>query len=218
MTFFVRATLSACVVACAVSTASAASARKPRGDCRLDKADTIVHGVKLGDSDGGKKILGDRMTTKLHMVEREGGDFPWYVFISQNGSQTAAFRTHPGDVVNSYNEIEVRYRRIGQKQLFAKEESYYIGREGTPPALPTEAFVSGSGIKLGMTKADVVKRIGRCFKVIKTRGQAETIRYEVEDESAQLPVLKGANMPSYYAEYQFERGKLVRFRIGHDYP
>ena len=54
--------------------------------------------------------------------------------------------------------------------------------------------------------------------MIKTRGQAETIRYEVEDEKAQLPILKDANMPSYYAEYQFERGKLVRFRIGHDYP
>jgi hypothetical protein len=33
-----------------------------------------------------------------------------------------------------------------------------------------------------------------------------------------LPILKLANMPFYYAEYQFERGKLVRYRFGYDYP
>jgi len=33
-----------------------------------------------------------------------------------------------------------------------------------------------------------------------------------------LPILKLANMPFYYAEDQFERGKLVRYRFGYDYP
>jgi hypothetical protein len=190
----------------------------PRGDCRLDRADHTVHGVTLGDSKSGKAVLGDRMTVRLHLVEREGGDFPWYVFASRDGKQTIAYRTHPGDTVNSYNEVEVRLIRIGQTQILAKEESYYVGREGSPPALATEAFVTGQGIRLGMTESDVTGRVGRCFKVLGSRGAMRTIRYEVLDETASLPILKQANMPSYYAEYQFERGRLVRYRFGYDYP
>lgn len=208
----------AAVTLLATVAASSHAAPNPRGDCRLDKADRAAHGVTLGDSASGKAVLGDRMTRKLHMVEREGGDFPWYVFASKGGTQTVAYRTHPGDTVNSYNEVEVRYARIGQQHLVAKEESYYVGREGKPPTLPADAFVTGRGIKLGQSRQDVTRRIGRCFKVIETRGAMQTIRYEVEDESAKLPVLKAANMPSYYAEYQFERGKLVRFRFGYGYP
>jgi hypothetical protein len=206
------------VAAAALSFVSATAHTAPRGDCRLDKADRTVHGVTLGDSASGKRILGDRMTSKLHMVEREGGDFPWYVFASRDGTQTIAYRTHPGDVVNSYNEVEVRLVRIGPKQLLGHDESYYVGREGSPPKLPAGSFVTTSGIRLGMTEAEVTRRIGRCFKVLGARDGMRTIRYAVEDETARLPVLKPTNMPSYYAEYQFERGKLVRYRFGYDYP
>lgn len=206
------------IAAAAGMLAATAAHATPRGDCRLDKADRAVHGVTLGDSASGRAVLGDRMTKKLHLVEREGGDFPWYVFVSRDGAQSIAFRTHPGDTVNSYQEVEVRYLRIGQGQLLATEESYYIGREGKPPTLPADKFVTGRGIALGMTKAEVTRRIGRCIKGFKAQGVMQTIRYAVQNESAKLPILKTANMPSYYAEYQFERGKLVRFRFGHDYP
>ena len=57
-----------------------------------------------------------------------------------------------------------------------------------------------------------------CAKRYKSRGSTETFLYGVGDIKAELPILKLANMPFYYAEYQFERGKLVRYRFGYDYP
>ena len=212
--------LSTILVAATMAMLAAATAHAaPRGDCRLDKADRTVHGVTLGDTESARKVLRSQLDEehKAKPLDREGGDFPWYVYFSGDRAQTVAFRSHPGDVVDSYQEIEVRDARIGPEQMLAQERSYYVGREAGSETLAAKAFVSGSGIRLGMTKADVVKRIGRCFKTA-SKGDMQTIRYRVEDETAQLPILKQGNMPSYYAEYQFQRGRLVRFRIGHDYP
>ena len=69
-----------------------------------------------------------------------------------------------------------------------------------------------------MTRPEIVERLGRCFKLYKARGSTETFIYGVGDAKVGLPILKLANMPFYYAEYQFERGKLVRYRFGYDYP
>ncbi len=215
-----RACVASVFAALTVTAAASQERKPPEGDCRLEKADHTVHGVTLGSYDSGKKVLGDRMKRERQWraIDRKHGSFPWYVFATKDGKQTAAFRVHPGDVVNSYQEIEVRYRRIGQKQLVTDEESYYIGREGTPDRLATDAFATNNGITLGMPKADVTSRLGPCFKVFKQRGAMETVRYAVFDYNVGVPILKLGNMPSYYADYQFEGGKLVRFRIGYPYP
>lgn len=214
-----RASLAACALLCAISTAHAEPA-PPAGDCRLDKADHTVHGVVLGNYETGKAVLGDRMAKDgkvWRWVDRKNGDFPWYLFASRDGKEIAAFRVHPADVVNSYMEMEVRTRSLGRKQLLAKRESYHVGREGTPRKLDTAEFATNNGIKLGMSRAEVIERLGRCFRTT-SRGSMESILYGVGDIKAGLPILKLANMPFYYAEYQFDRGRLVRYRFGYDYP
>lgn len=217
-----RAALAACALLC-ISAAQAEQAPPPlpTGDCRLDKADSAVHGVILGDYKTGKAVLGDRMAKDgkiWRWVDRKHGSFPWYVFASQDGKQIAAFRVHPADVVNSYMEMEVRDRRIGPKQMLGARESYYVGRDGTPRKIDTPAFATSNGLTIAMSRAEVIEKLGPCFKPYKRRGNTETIRYGVFDLKVGRPILQLANMPGYYAEYQFERGKLVRFRFGYDYP
>jgi hypothetical protein len=214
-----RAALAACVLALAASAVRVEPA-PPSGDCRLDKADHAVHGVILGNYHTGKAVLGSRMAKDgkvWRWVDRKNGDFPWYLFATKDGKQIAAFRVHPADVVNSYMEMEVRYRSLRRKHLLAKRESYYVGREGSPRKLDTAEFATNNGIKLGLSRTEVVERLGVCFKTT-SRGSTETLLYGVGDMKAELPILKLANMPFYYAEYQFHRGKLVRYRFGYDYP
>jgi hypothetical protein len=45
--------------------------------------------------------------------------------------------------------------------------------------------------------------------------RVEILRYEIVAESGTLPLLKVVNMPQYYAEYDFENGRLIRFQFGH---
>jgi hypothetical protein len=133
------------------------------------------------------------------------------VFISTDASQTLALRTHAGGTHFDFQEIEVKDIALGPKQLLGDQPAYYVGREPRDQILPTTAFVTPRGIRLGVSKDFVTRRIGRCNRTVRS-GPMETIHYALADE--RHPLLRKAGMPHYYAEYQFRRGKLVRFRFG----
>ncbi len=154
------------------------------------------------------------------------GDFPWYLFATQDGRQTASrFAVHPADAVNSlHREREVRYRSLGTQTSFSAATRELLRRArglrressiaASSPSRPT------TSIKLGIDPPGPVERLGRCFKLYKARGSTETFLYGVvRRQASELPILKLANMPFVLRlEYQFERGKLVRYRFGYDYP
>jgi hypothetical protein len=121
-------------------------------------------------------------------------------FPSSDSSRATA-NTHYGDIVGSYNEIEVRPRKAGDP----------AGRQ-----VGATAFATERGIKLGLSEKDVVARAGPCF--VRKRGEAgeRILAYAIEDEKH--PLLKRSNMPSYFARYAFVGGRLAWFRIGLDYP
>ena len=90
----------------------------------------------------------------------------------------------------------------------------FAGKEAlTLDSLPVEAFVTGRGIALGMTPDEVIARFGRCVQSREQGGAGETIQYVIE-RADDDPELKTYGYPFYYAEYEFERGKLVRYRFG----
>lgn len=65
-----------------------------------------------------------------------------------------------------------------------------------------------------MKRKPVLAKLGPCFKSVQ-KDETETVRYEITDEKAATGILKAANMPQYYAEYEFRNGILVRFKFGH---
>jgi hypothetical protein len=183
------------VLAVSASTLHAASGKDT--GCMLPNADTVLHGIKLGDSRSTERVLG---RDRRGAPDNPDSDFPWYAFASSDGRQTMRLRRHAGDVVDSYMEVEVRR-----------------GRDAKALPLATSSFVTGKGVRLGMTRKQVTALFGPCFTAVR-KGKTERLRYEIAEDSdkPKSPVLKAANMPQYYAEYEFENGVLVRFAFGHE--
>jgi hypothetical protein len=172
-----------------------AAAQAPQKGCDLPNADTVVLGIKLGDSASAVKILGEDYKT---ITDKPGSELAWTIFASRDNKQLLMLRHHPGDVDNAFREFEVKFGRHDKK----------------PKNLKIYEFITGKGIKLGMKRKAVIAKLGPCFKSKETDDGDEVIRYEIKDASS--AILKAANMPQYYAEYEFHNGVLHRFRFGHE--
>jgi hypothetical protein len=68
-----------------------------------------------------------------------------------------------------------------------------------------------------MKPDDVMHKFGKCTKSDESQGATELLQYEIRDADND-PDLKAYGYPVYYAEYEFEDDKLVRFRFGFEYP
>jgi hypothetical protein len=180
----------------AIASSAVAQPAKKGQSCELPNADTTVSGIKLGDGDTIKKALGEDYRT---VIDDPKSDFAWWIFASRDNKQLFAMRHHAGDTIHSYREFEVKFGRHDRK----------------PMKLPVYEFITGKGIKLGMKRKAVLAKLGPCFKS-NVDDEIETIRYEIKDEKAATGILKVANMPQYYAEYEFRNGILIRFKFGHE--
>jgi hypothetical protein len=176
--------------------ATATASAKPKA-CRMKDPDLSVYGIKLVDADSAARQLG----SGLPLTEAEE-DMPHVRFVSSNGAEELVLFAHYGAETDQYGEIEVR--KAGIEALALQD-------------LPTPSFVTGRGIELGMSREDVISRFGKCLRADERNGDGETIQYEIENADRD-PELKGFNYPVYYAEYEFERGKLVRYRFGFESP
>jgi hypothetical protein len=179
--------------ACILIAAGPSHAQRRDGPaCDLLNADVIVQGIKLGDRASTMRVLGDNVRT---VIVDPMTDFPWYLFASRDSKQLLALRHHAGDFGRSYREFEVKYGRHDRK----------------PDKLKVWEFVTGKGVKLGATRRSVVRRFGPCFTSVVKDG-TETIRYEIDGDNSSF--LRLNKLDSYYAEYEFKRGRLIRFRFG----
>jgi hypothetical protein len=159
--------------------------------------DLSVYGIRLTDADSAVSQVGSGLP-----LSEDEEDMPHIRFVSSNGAQELVLFAHPGADTDEYGEVEVR--KAGIEALALKD-------------LPTPSFVSGRGVELGMSRADIISRFGQCLKADEKSGDGETIQYQIENADRDRD-LKGFNYPVYYAEYEFERGKLVRYRFGFEYP
>ncbi len=84
--------------------------------------------------------------------------------------------------------------------------------------MQADRFTSALGIQLGQTIDEVVERMGSCYRRLPTDNGTEVLLYERVDAPA-APADATADepnfdSPSYYAEYEFDGDKLMRFRFG----
>lgn len=165
--------------------------------CRMKNPDVSISGMTLMDSDQAIKLVGGSIR-----LEESEDDLPQARFVSTNGSQEMILFAHYGAIDDEYAEVEVRV---------AGAEAIAL------PDLPIESFKTGQGVELGMTVAQVQALFGTCFKSRQKSGSDLFFEYEIQDAEKD-PDLKMFGYPVYYAEYEFKRGKLVRFRFGFAYP
>jgi hypothetical protein len=165
--------------------------------CRMNGPDLSVFQIKLNDEESAVKQVG----SGPNLVE-DTEDLPRARFVSRDGVQELVLYAHYGAPTDEYAEVEVRL--AGSEAMTLKE-------------LPTEVFETGLGIALGMKPSEVVKRLGKCIRARDKDGSDEIIQYAIE-RANEDSALKQYGYPKYYAEYEFRRDKLVRFRFGFEYP
>lgn len=165
--------------------------------CRMKTPDTAISGITLTDRDSAIKVVGSDV--KLGDSE---DDLPHARFVSTNGAQELVLFAHYGADDDEYAEVEVRV--AGAEALALKD-------------LPVESFKTERGVELGMTVAEVEKLFGTCFKSRQKTGTELFFEYEIRGADRD-PELSKFGYPIYYAEYEFERGKLIRYRFGFAYP
>jgi hypothetical protein len=165
--------------------------------CRIKGPDVEIAGVTLTDSDSAIAVVG----SSPKLVESED-DLPHARFVSTNGAQELVLFAHYGAVEDEYAEAEVRF--AGPEALALKD-------------LPIESFKTRRGVELGMSIAQVQALFGTCFKSRQKTGQDVFFEYEIENADRDSELTK-FGYPVYYAEYEFKKDKLVRFRFGFAYP
>ena len=173
--------------------------------CKQVKAETDINGIRIADPDSTRRVLGPLFKDGELIVQQDkdaaGADtsFPYLRLATRDGRQELKLFSHYGDVADSYNEMEVAPAAASKA-----------------PRLPFDAFATERGVELGLREKALIALLGSCFKRDRGKDGASVIKYEITDE--RHPLLKRANMPSYYAHYTFRAGRLVRFAFGFEYP
>ena len=165
--------------------------------CRMKNPDVSISGIKLTDRDSAVAVVG----SGADLIESEE-DLPHARFVSQNGAQELVLFAAFGADEDQYSEVEVK--AAGAEALVLHD-------------LPVEEFKTGRGVELGMSVADVQALFGTCFKSREKKGEELFFEYEIAAADRD-PELKTFGFPIYYAEYEFQKGKLTRFRFGFAYP
>ncbi len=79
------------------------------------------------------------------------------------------------------------------------------------------SFKTESGIKIGMSKKELLEIKGDSFLKKQVNGQ-EVLSYRIDDFSSSA-FLKKYNMPAYFAEYWFTNdNRFFKYKFGFEYP
>ncbi|OON67678.1 hypothetical protein B0919_17645 [Hymenobacter sp. CRA2] len=85
--------------------------------------------------------------------------------------------------------------------------------------MAVNSFTTEKGIRLGMSEAELVKRLGNCFTRFSNASGYTRLHYKIEAPSdSKTKLLSRANMPVYYATYKLCNDKLMEMEFGFEYP
>lgn len=166
--------------------------------CEMAFPDTALANVVLEDAKSSIAVLGS-IPSEDFPEDNEG--FPHFDFASSDGSQWITFFFYYGDVLDNYAAM-----RLSRSSPTSVRDT-----------LPNALFRSGMGLTLGMTKADVIDKLGTCYSIYRGDHGRELLSYSIKD-FAHSDFLSRYNMPSYFAALEFDQDKLIDYRFGFDYP
>jgi len=162
------------------------------------QADISACGIFLNDPESTLKILGPPPAP----IE-SSDDFPILEICNSSNTEVLTLVFHPGDVSNSFSEFRVR--KISKKSANCIKTPELINH-----------FITGKGIKLGMSRKELTEILGSDFTEDK-KGNATTLSYRIDDFD-NSSFLKKYNLPIYNGVYRFENDKLFEFEFGFEYP
>jgi hypothetical protein len=168
-------------------------------------ADFSVAGIKLNDAKSSRAVLGREISsgTDPALID-DNTDSPHAMAINKAGTQVLTFYFHEGDEVMAISEFKIS--RASETKL-----------TGKPIKLAGVAtFVTGKGIKLGLSEAQLTRILGPPQERSSTK-DAVILDYRIEDPEAGK-WFGGYTGDLYYGTYTFKAGKLAEFRFGFHYP
>lgn len=151
--------------------------------CVFSSPDYSVAGIELRNAESTVRVLGKNIQL--------AGDST-HLFYSGNRKQVLAMTVFAGDYVNQVSAFQVSYAP-NSKQAYRKME--------------TSDFVTEQGIRLGISKQELTRKLGHCCTVKDSTASTITLNYRIEQDA-----------PVYFARYRFRNDRLEVMGFGFEYP
>ena len=166
-----------------------------KSKCAFIDPDTSVADIKIRNAESTLNILGKQ--TKLE------GDST-HVFYSSDKKQKLGLTVHPGDYYSQVSIFNISYSD-NSNQNFRQINS----RE----------FKTEKGIKLGISKNEIIEKLGACYEAKDSTKNSIELNYRIElPNDSKTKLLNSNNMPIYYAKYRLTNDKLENIEFGFAYP
>ncbi|WP_316806980.1 hypothetical protein [Pedobacter agri] len=164
-------------------------------NCIFSEPDKSISGIILRNSESATKIVGSENI--IDKLDR-------YRFYSKLESETLTLTQHAGD---SKNQISIIKVEKSNKASYGFKE------------LNIDAFQTEKGIKLGLTKKQIIEKLGNCYTPIdSTKGYIELYYVVEQPKDSKSKILENNNMPKYFASYKLWNDRLEKFEFGFEYP
>lgn len=154
--------------------------------------DISVNDIKLSDTTA--VVLG-YSDLKYNVIEGKE-ELTYVIFTNENKTETLKLYLFYGAKRNEFYQAEI--------SLYDKKT--------VPNPTKYKNFSTESGIKLGISKKDLIKIKGNNF--VETN---HVLRYEISDYE-KSHFLEKSHLPIYFAEYTFDQDKLCKIYFGFEYP
>ena len=154
--------------------------------------DISFNDIKLSDTTA--VVLG-YSDLKYNVIEGKE-ELPYVIFTNENKTEILKLYLFYGMKRNEFYQAEI---------------SPY-DKKTIPNPTKYKNFSTESGIKLGISKKDLIKIKGNNF--VETN---HILRYEISDYE-KSHFLEKYNLPIYFVEYTFDQDKLCKIYFGFEYP
>lgn len=169
--------------------------QKLRTSCVFLNPDTSVFGINLRDAKSVLHVLGSQ--TKLN------GD-SIYRFCSSDKKQELQLTVQAGDFPNQVSMFTIFYSDDGQQNI---------------RKLDSKVFETEKGIKLGISRKELIQKLGTCFITKDSTKNSVAICYRISlPDDSKTKLLTNHNMPVYFATYRLINNRVKSIHFGFEYP
>ena len=169
--------------------------KEKQSSCTFSEPDTSIVGIKIRNAESRLNVLGKK--TKLESDST-------HVFYSNDKKQKLGLTVHPGDYYNQVSIFNISYAdksKLNLRQINSKE------------------FETEKGIKLGISKREIIEKLGTCYVAKDSTKNSIELNYRIElPNDSKTKLLTSNNMPNYYATYRLTNDKLENIEFGFEYP
>lgn len=159
------------------------------------KPDTAVNNININDYESTERVLGKNSWSKQF---EQAGSLPRIEAVNKTGTQILRLFFHYGGSKNSVDEFEIM-------EIDSAYES-----PGQVIHLKNEQFITSNKISLGISKGDLVKKLGNSYKS-SVNGKVEQLVYTVDGRSN---FLRRYNQHTYYIRCVFKDDILIKYAFG----